>query len=357
MRNPMCRTLVWLSVLLQITSLFASANTSIHTSWLWHLHQPIYWTNRAPLNHFGDHYQNAWDSIQQQDDGSIVPTDPIASTFGDANRVQDYQNYPHDALSSIDVSQAPNSGAQVNYSGALMENVQSLAQGDPSMGYSTTWYSGDQQAHTWTTTNGKTRLDLTNFTYHHCIAPFVSDETLEMDILIHQRQQQIFWGSGATNLISRGYFPAETCFSERIIPTLQKLGITWSVVGNNHLTRSCADFPQVMILGSGGENCDIPNLADQINPAQGTSSYTTRSISVGCSPTATAPFAYQMHYARYVDPASGEASTIIVVPADQALSWDDSYSTWDLSLMAPIAAAKASSMKPGSARMCQSGAT
>lgn len=338
LRNPTCRSLLWLAAVLQMTSLLATANTSVHTSWLWHLHQPIYWPDRAPANHPFDHYQNAWDTLQLDNSGFGHPSDTsLESVFSDADRISAYQGEPNTVLQ--DLNSYANSGAQVNYSGALMENVQSLAQGDPSMGYSTTWYSGDQQAHTWTTTNGKTRLDLTNFTYHHCIAPFVSDETLEMDILIHQRQQQIFWGSGATNLISRGYFPAETCFSERIIPTLQKLGITWSVVGNNHLTRSCADFPQVMILGSGGENCDIPNLADQINPAQGTSSYTTRSISVGCSPTATAPFAYQMHYARYVDPATGEASTIIVVPADQALSWDDSYSTWDLSLMAPIAAA------------------
>jgi hypothetical protein len=345
MRNPMCRTLVWLSTVLQTTSLFASANTSVHTSWLWHLHQPIYWPDRAPENHptLGlastvDHYQNAWDTLQLDNSGFGHPSDTsLSSVFGEADRLNAYQGEPNTVLQ--DLNSYANSGAQVNYSGALMENVQSLAEGDPSMGYSTTWYSGDQQAHTWTTTNGKTRLDLTNFTYHHCIAPFVSDETLEMDILIHQRQQQIFWGSGATNLISRGYFPAETCFSERIIPTLQKLGIAWSVVGNNHLTRSCADFPQVMVLGSGGENCDIPNLADQINPVQGTSSYTTRSISVGCSPTATAPFAYQMHYARYVDPTTGDASTIIVVPADEALSWDDSYSTWDLSLISPIAAA------------------
>jgi glycosyl hydrolase family 57 len=336
MRNPMCRTLVWLSAVLQITSLLASANTSVHTSWLWHLHQPVYWPDRAPTNHVADHYQNAWDTLQLDEAGFGHPSDTsLESVFSDADRLSAYQGEPNTVLQ--DLSSYANSGAQVNYSGALMENVQSLAVGDPSMGYSTSWNSGNQQARLWTTTNGKPRLDLTNFTYHHCIAAFVSDETLEMDILIHQRQEEIFWNSSSQ--VSRGYFPAETCFSERIIPTLQNLGIAWVVVGNNHLTRSCADFPQAMVLGSGGENCDIPNKADQINPAQGSGSYITRSISVGCSPTATAPFAYQMHYARYVDPTTGAASTIIVVPADQALGWDDSYSTWDLGLISPIAAA------------------
>jgi hypothetical protein len=84
-----------------------------------------------------------------------------------------------------------------------------------------------------------------------------------MDIRIHQRQQQILWNSPGSQ-VSSGFFPAETCFSERIIPVLNKLGITWTVVANNHLSRSCADFPYV--TGSGGENCDIPNKADQLNP-------------------------------------------------------------------------------------------
>jgi hypothetical protein len=334
MRNPMCRTLVWLSAALQFTSALASANTSVHTSWLWHLHQPIYWPDRAPANHPYDHYQNAWDTLQLDQNGFSHPSDTsLQSVFDDADRLSAYQGEPNTVLQ--DLNSYANSGAQVNYSGALMENVQSLAVGDPSMGYSTSWNSGNQQARLWTTTNGKPRLDLTNFTYHHCIAPFVSDETLEMDILIDQRQEEIFWNSSSQ--VSRGYFPAETCFSERIIPTLQKLGIAWTVVANNHLTRSCADFP--LILGSGGENCDIPNKADQINPAQGSGSYITRSISRGCSPTATAPFAFQLHYARYVDPNTGAASTMIVVPSDQALSWDDGYSTWDLGLISPIAAA------------------
>ncbi len=337
MRNPMCRILVWLSAVLQITSLFASANTSIHTSWLWHLHQPIYWPDRAPLNHFGDHYQNAWDSIQQKDDyGATLPTDDLDATFGDVNRIQDYasQNgsaYPHDAISSV-LSQ-PNAGAQVNYSGALMENVNSLGAVGWD-GYPSNWNSYNQQAHGWTTSGGKTRMDLTNFTYHHAIAPFVSDESLEMDILIHQRQQQVYWGGGATNQISRGYFPAETCFSEHIIPTLNRMGIAWTIVANHHLARTCADWP---FTSGTTDDIDIPNKADQINPAQGQSNYISNSISRGCVPTAVAPFAYQLHYARYVDPNTGAASTIIIVPADQAFGWMDSASSWDLSLLSPIA--------------------
>lgn len=50
------------------------------------------------------------------------------------------------------------------------------------------------------------------------------------------------------------------------------------------------------------------------------------------------PFAFQVHYARYVDPNTGADSRIMVVPSDQALSWRDSYGTWDLGLMSALAA-------------------
>jgi hypothetical protein len=121
-----------------------------------------------------------------------------------------------------------------------------------------------------------------------------------------------------------------------MIPILNKVGIAWTLVANNHLTRSCADFP--LVLGSGGENCDIPNLADQLNPAQGASNYKRLSIERGCSPSAAMPFAFQVHYARYVDPNTGADSRIMVVPSDQALGWRDSYSSWDLGLLSDLAA-------------------
>jgi hypothetical protein len=308
----------------------SSASTNLHTTWLWHLHQPIYWPDRRVTG--SDHYEAAWDTIQQQNAGRPHPSPEVLNNiFGLADRVAAYQSRPHDALNSI--LSYPNAGAQCSFSGALMENVQSLgAVGQ--LGYAANWNSFNQQARGWTTSNGKPRLDLVNFTYHHALAPLISDETLEMELRIHKRQMEMFWGTDPA--LSRGYFPAETCFTERMIPILNKIGIAWTVVANNHLTRSCADFP--LVTGSGGENCDIPNAADQINPAQGASNYKRISIERGCSPTAAMPFAFQVHYARYVDPNNGAESRVIIVPSDQALGWRDSYSTWDLGLMDDLAA-------------------
>src|SRR5258706_1860596 len=296
------------------------ANTNVHTSWLWHLHQPIYWPDQAPANHSTDHYQNAYDTIQL---GNVHPNDTdLSAVFSLDDRIHAYQEGPKNTLNSF--SYLGNSGAQVNYSGSLMENIQSL--GSHGMWYGANWNTFNQTAHSWNTTGGKPRLDLTTFTYHHSLGPFLSDETLEMELRIHQRHQQIIWN--VHGLVSRGYFPTETWFSERMIPILKKVGIAWSVVANNHLSRACADFPYV--AGSGGENCDVPNKADQLNPAVGAGNYQRSSIDRGVSPAAAMPFAFQMHYARYVDPNDRVASSIILVPADQALGWKDSYSSWDI---------------------------
>ena len=322
------RTVLLLAVLAP-ASLFA-ANTSVHTTWLWHLHQPIYWPDRAPNNHGGvDHYQNAWDTIQL---GNVHPDDTVLTTvFGESDRVNAYQGQPSGTVSGL--LGYPNAGVQLNMSGALMENVQSLA-AQNQLGYGSGWNSGNAAARSWTTSSGKPRMDIVNFTYHHAMAPLVSDETLEMELRIQQRQMQIFWGTGVP--LSRGYFPAETCFSEHMIPILNKVGIAWTVIANNHLSRTCPDMP--IVTGSGGEMCDLPNLADQINPAQGAGSYRSLAIDRGCSPTQVMPFGFQLHYGRYVDPNTGAESKIILAPSDQVFGWKDSYSTWDLGLIAPVAA-------------------
>src|SRR5437667_7493313 len=320
--NRFNRITLCANLLLAASPIAVAQNTSVHTSFLWNLHQPIYWPDKRARS---DHYENAWDTIQAQDAGRPHPSpEMLRSVFGLDDRIAAYQYRPKDALSSI--SRLSNAGVQVNYSGALMENIQSLGSAGQ-LGYAGNWYQSNKDAKTWTTSGGKPRMDLTNFTCHHALAPLLSDETLEMELRIHKRHMQLLWGDPT----SRGYFPAETCFSERMIPILKKVDIAWSVIANNHLARACSDFP--LVLGSGGENCDIPNKADQLNPAQGSGNYQRLSIDRGMSPAAPMPFAYQTHYARYVDPSTGAESKLIIVPSDQALGWKDSYSTWDLGLL------------------------
>ncbi len=74
-------------------------NPGVHTTWLWHLHQPIYWPDRAPVNHAADHYQNAWDTIQL---GNVHPDDTSLTTvFSDADRVDAYQGGPSSTVSGL----------------------------------------------------------------------------------------------------------------------------------------------------------------------------------------------------------------------------------------------------------------
>ena len=99
MRNKLCRTLLWLTAVFELTSLLASANTNVHTAWLWHLHQPIYWPDRAPANHSADHYQNAWDTLQLDNSGFGHPSDTsLSSVFGEADRLNAYQGEPNTTL-------------------------------------------------------------------------------------------------------------------------------------------------------------------------------------------------------------------------------------------------------------------
>ena len=158
-----------------------------------------------------------------------------------------------------------------------------------------------------------------NFAHHHALLPLVSERTQWLQVRLHQERLWQTWGIAPGT--APGFFPTETAFSERLIPVLASLGIQWTFVSNEHLSRACPDFP--VILGSGGVMCDPPNRADQVNPPG--APYWRKFIDRGCSPANAYPFAYTPHRAQYVDPATGAVSSLIVVPTAQAISWDDGY--------------------------------
>src|SRR5262245_56575626 len=110
-------------------------------------------------------------------------------------------------------------------------------------------------------------------------------------------------------------------FSTRMIEPLAQEGIAWVFVSAEKVRRACSGFP--VVYGSGGINCDPPNRADQVNPAQ--SDYFRQQISRGCGPAEAYPFALTPHRARHVNPETGAVSEIIVVPCSQILGWKDGY--------------------------------
>ncbi|MCX7963829.1 MAG: carbohydrate-binding protein [Candidatus Sumerlaea chitinivorans] len=303
----------------------AGGSAPVQTSYLWHLHQPIYWPAQRPGS--PEHYEVAWDTIQQQNGGRTHPSETLSSIFGLDDRIAAYQFRPRDSVQTV--LGLPNAGAQLTYSGSLIENVNSLS-GNLS-GYYSGWQNSFIQARQWTTSGGKPRLDMVNFTHHHSLAPLQTTRTVQMELLLHQHMMAQRFGTNPP--LSKGFFPTEMAFSERLIPVLKSVGIDWAVVSGNHLSRVCADFP--LVLGSGGENTQPPNLADVLNPAQGY--YYRVSIDRGCSPCNAAPFAYTPHRAQYVDPYTGAVQTLVVVPSAMEFSWFDGYRNLGANELAPIA--------------------
>lgn len=300
-------------LLFAASSLFAAP---VHTTYIWHLEQPIYWP--APSQqHAG--YETAWESIQHRNAGAPHPENDVAQIFSVADRVAAYQFRPRDAIQAMTGADA---GAQVTYTGGLVRNVAILGAANQ-LGYSASWNSPFIQARGWNTSGQRPRMELTVIPYHHALAPLVDRDVLKKEIQIYQYLYPFVWGSTP---LSTGFFPPELAFSERIIPVLEECGISWCFVPSNHLSRAVENFP--LVLGTGGENCDPPNPADQINPPS--SNWFSLTISRGCTPTDAVPFSFQPHRAEYVDPETGAASQAIVVPVAMAMSWQDGYQQYGL---------------------------
>jgi len=299
----------------------AAQAAPVHTTYVWHMHQPIYWPDRSTWSPW--RYETAYETITLGHSQSNV-----FDIFNKDDRVHDYQDYPAHAVDTIrDLADA---GAQVSFASALIENVKSLGDNGWNGGrYSATWYNDYRTARAWKTSGNRSRLDQLLVAAHHPIAPLMDENALRKEIEVQKVAYQIAWGD--TNF-SRGYFPAEECFSERMIPVLAGQGLQWTVVPDVHISRACADYPYEANL----DNCDPPNSADQLNPAQGY--YDDITISRGVTVKTPPPFGFQPHRARYVDPSTGAASSIIVVPAANAESWNDGYGmygTGEIDAIAP----------------------
>ncbi len=298
------------------------AGTGVHTTYLWHMHQPIYWPDASTWT--PARYETAYETItlghSQNDEFTIFNSD---------DRVGDYQWYPKDAVSSI--LDLPEAGAQVSFAGALMENLFSLGDAGWNGGrYAADWYSHYRTARGWTNNAGRPRLEPVLVGFHHAIGPLLDENALRMELALARLIYADAWGPGTP---SQGFFPAEMCFSERMIPALIEAGVTWTIVPDLHIARACADYPYDANL----DNCDPPNPADQVNPAQGT--YTNHFISRGVTLKVPYPYGFTPHRAEYVDPDGGGVSSLVVVPAANAMGWEEGYGLFGTGGVDAIAAA------------------
>jgi hypothetical protein len=285
--------------------------------------QPVYWGDRSKADSEKKQYvkesQDLKTSGGNMYPGSTVPhpTNDLQDIFSKADRVNAYQTSPRDAVSSIKGLNGE-AGAQLSISGGLMENIQSLALASQ-WGYASSWWSGYKEARGWTTGSGFPRLDIVAFTNDHVLSPLVSERTLKKQILAHKYTCGKYYGT--TPVYSKGYWPAECAFSERIIKTLKECGLEWVVIPNSHLARTMADYVHPYNING---NIDPPNKADIMNSKPG-NHWQDGSID-GRGTRLAAPFCYQAHKAKYVDPATGIEYVIDVVPMCNYLSYVDGYS-------------------------------
>lgn len=298
---------------------FAS-NAQVNTSYLWHLQQPIYWPE---VSQDGYHYQTVKQSQDIKDGGGNQygtgvshPTNNLYEIFSNDDRKNVYQ---HGAPNSVQqLLGYADAGAQVNYSGCLIENVNSL--GDANQwGYYPTWADNYQTARNWTTSDGFPRLDIVGFTFHHALSPLISERAFRKELQAHRHIYGNTFGTSPN--YTKGYWPAECCFSERNIQVLVQEGFEWSIIANSHLSRTLNDYP--LHYGTNGCNISPPNQADVVSTTG--DNWWNGQID-GRGGEFAAPYCYQAHKAQYIDPATGTQYLIDVVPMADLLSYRDGYS-------------------------------
>ena len=189
----------------------------LHFTYLWHQEQPIYWPDRQIGGN--DRYERAWESLTR---AGSHPQNNLADIFGLPDRVAAYQYRMRDSIGAFS-SGRPEAGAQISFSGGLIENLQSLG-GANQLGYTPTWYAGTREARGWTTYSGAAvpRADVVLFGFHHPLLPLCDDSAVRKEIQIQKAIYPDAWGASVP--ISKGFFPSEMAFSTRLIPLLAQEG-------------------------------------------------------------------------------------------------------------------------------------
>lgn len=211
----------------------------------------------------------------------------------------------------------------VTISGAVVNNVQSLSQLQNVPGYNNpNW--GQGWASTWNglrTQNGARTLDTIHFTGHHTMGPLVGPDYFLKDLIFQNATLAQPYFLGGNYVSSKGFFPTELGFSPRLVPTLAKLGVQWSVLGNNHYSRTLKDYPYASYDANGDTLTSPPNRADLRN-----TSSSGAWVALGMAHEQQVvvnkfPFASTPHWVRHVDPATGEVTQVAGIPVSQNGSW------------------------------------
>jgi hypothetical protein len=267
------------------------ANPPVYIAFHWHMHQPIYWPYESVIE--TDQY-NRYDYS-------------VADIHN--QRTGPYTSWPMDAIQKAIDAGLEHAGAQISFSGSLIENLNALeiAGNVNYAGWKNRW----KLYATKKTSLDNPRLDFTAFGYHHPLMGLIPKNDMVRQITSHRDFLENELGYSP----SKGIFPPENAFRKEMIPALKACGIEWVLVDNIHFERACLNYP----FNTGG-NLYEPNPSYILNPDPGD----WVSLNNVWAPTqVSALWSRQPHYVGYIDPESGETSYIIAVPADRYLGNED----------------------------------
>ena len=329
------RTLV-LAALCAVTFLLPAAaqanNGNVYVSRFWHNHQPLYWPEWNSNGNQTQRGQYAWDSIvlkPGQNYGGLSPRqhpeNNLTEIFGKDDRVKAYQEGPRNSLAGINA----NGGFAISYSGSLIDNVRQLGAGGH-LGYRGNWNAGIREARGWRTQNGtgSTRMDMLGFTAHHSLGPLLPKAVFRKEIQVFKQAWWKAWG-GNSDLSdhSKGFFPTEMAYSRHLIDVLVDEGFEWTLVASHHISRTSPSYnDRANPQGSYNIYSSPPNKADQTSPRfDNIDQWWYGEPNPGNAAWNVAPFAYQLHRVKYVNPETGVEKRMFAVPSDDVLSYRYGY--------------------------------
>ncbi|WP_342552695.1 carbohydrate binding domain-containing protein [Paenibacillus sp. FSL R7-0652] len=320
----------------------AAAYAEISASHVYHNHMPNFWayydTSKYASTPVGSPIRYTYDGqvIDLKKNppaaypyflpgGAPMPHDDLVDYYTHHAKTGAYLSWPWQTAGDLK-NNHPAAGMQVTMSGSLLNNVDSFMYTNNVNGYNNkAWGAPWKNAYNnLKTTNGERTMDLVHFSGHHSMGPLAGNEYLLKD-LIYQNAvmaQPFFLGDSFKS--SKGFFPTELGFSERIIPVLDQLGIEWSVIGNNHFSRTLKDYP---LLNDPGKDTMVspPNRADLQNTSDVGSWVSAPMFNEKQVVYNKYPFASTPHWVRHVNPETGAEKKIIGIPAAQAESWEEGY--------------------------------
>ena len=287
----MIKKLVIIFILL-LAIITLTADPKIYIAFLWHMHQPIYFPgeNAVQTDNAG-HYSYSIEDIHNQRWGPYTTWAPDAVWMG--------VNAGFDHF-----------GSQVSFTGSLIENLNSLqANGN---GNFSDWQSGWNGIAGASTSLGNPRLDMVSIGYFHPLMGLIDYRDMRTQIAMHR---DIINSTFNVDSYSKGMFPPECAFSERMIPALVDEEIEWVLIDNIHFERVTENYPYTT-----GSNLYEPNMADVLEDdpndwLQLNGLWAGSEISL--------QWAHQPHWVKYIDPETGEESQMMGVPASRYLGNED----------------------------------